>query len=97
MDFVTQTKLIKRLDKLITRCASGSPDELCVKLGISRRTLFRLISFLRSEGIPIDYSKVRKTYFYYNTGELIVLGWMPEVNLKKVKTSKNGQAVHTDL
>jgi biotin operon repressor len=96
MDFIAQTRLIKRLDQLIVRCATGSPDELCVKLDISRRTLFRLISFLRDQGIPIDYSKTRKTYFYYNTGELIVLGWMPDLKIK-VKTSKNGQVIKSSF
>jgi len=56
---------LDRLDSLIRRAATGSPEELAEKLGISRSWLFELIAFLKEEMYaPIVYNKNRCSYIY---------------------------------
>lgn len=60
-------KYVKRFDylqELIQRQSTGSPGELALKLGISRRTLFEYLNYLRDRGAPLAYSRKQKTYFY---------------------------------
>ncbi len=56
---------LSRLDRLIRMKATGSPEQLAEKLGLSRSTLFEDISFLKEEmGAPISYDRHRPSYFY---------------------------------
>lgn len=48
------------LDELVRKKRSGNPDVLARKLGVSRRTVFRLIDQLKSLDAPIVYC--RKLY-----------------------------------
>ena len=49
---------LDRLDALVRRQATGSPEQLSGRLGMSRSSLFELIAFLRDEmQAPIRYSK----------------------------------------
>jgi hypothetical protein len=56
---------IDRLDSLIRRKATGTPEELAERLGISRASVFNLIKFLREEmKAPIIYDSGRQSYIY---------------------------------
>jgi hypothetical protein len=56
---------LDRLDALVRRQATGSPEQLSRRLDMSRSTLFEFIAFLRDEmGAPIRYSKSRNSYIY---------------------------------
>ncbi|MDR2057971.1 MAG: hypothetical protein LBP83_06785 [Dysgonamonadaceae bacterium] len=56
---------LDRLDNLIRREATGTPDELAEKLRMSRSNLFEFISFLKYEmSAPIFYNKVKASYIY---------------------------------
>ena len=56
---------LSRLDYLIRRQATGSPEQLADKLGLSRSTLFDFISFLKQDmGAPIRYNRNRPSYIY---------------------------------
>ncbi|MDR1602827.1 MAG: hypothetical protein LBS42_10425, partial [Tannerella sp.] len=56
---------LDRLDALVRRQATGSPEQLSRRLDMSRSTLFEFIAFLRDEmGAPIRYSKSRNSYMY---------------------------------
>lgn len=56
---------LDRLDGLIRRHATGSPEKLAERLGMSRSSLFEFISFLRDEmQAPIRYSKSLNSYVY---------------------------------
>jgi len=59
---------LDRLDNLIRRAATGSPENLAERLEMSRSSLFELIAFLRVEmRAPIIYNKNRLSYMYsYN-------------------------------
>ncbi len=43
---------------------TGSPDTFASKLGISRSTLYNLISEIQSYGIDIEYSRECETFRY---------------------------------
>jgi predicted DNA-binding transcriptional regulator YafY len=50
MSFETQTTRIEQLVWLISGTKTGTADELAKKMGVSRRTLFRDLDFLRGRG-----------------------------------------------
>ena len=59
---------LERLDTLIRRAATGSPEKLAERLEMSRSNLFNLISFLKEEmKAPIVYSAQRLSYIYTYT------------------------------
>ena len=68
MQLEEKLKRLRRLDDLIRRKATGSPDQLAYKLDVSRRTVFRLIDFLRNFGAPIAYCGVKQRYYYREEG-----------------------------
>ena len=50
-------RVIKKLHELIKNERTGPPKELCIKLGISERTVYNYISFMRNElNAPIKFS-----------------------------------------
>lgn len=60
---------IERVDALVRLKATGTPDEMAEKLGISRSTWFEYLNVLTNDlGFPIAYDSNRKTYFYMEDG-----------------------------
>lgn len=56
---------LNRLNHLIRRQATGTPEELAERLDISRSSLFEIISYLREEmQAPILYDKYIRSYVY---------------------------------
>ena len=56
---------LDRLDNLIRRAATGTPEELAKRLGMSRSSLFELITFLKDVmRAPITYIRSRSSYVY---------------------------------
>ena len=56
---------LDRLDHLIRRKATGTPKVLAQRMGISRSSLFDIISFLREDmRAPIHYSREQSSYVY---------------------------------
>lgn len=53
---------VERILQLAEQNATGTPDELAARLGISKRTLLRIISCLRENGTPIVFCKKNLTY-----------------------------------
>ena len=59
---------LDRLDGLIRRAATGSPEELAKRLGMSRSSLFEFIAYLKEEmRAPIIYNAARPSYMYSYT------------------------------
>lgn len=60
---------IVKIDYLIRHKATGSPVYLATQLGISKRTLFETLSFMKNSlHAPIVYNKYRQTYIYQEEG-----------------------------
>lgn len=56
---------LDRLNHLIRRQSTGTPEELAERLEISRSSLFEIISYLREEmQAPILYNKYMRSYIY---------------------------------
>lgn len=64
MNVISKIKLIERADGLIRRKATGSPDDLSDRLGISTRNIFNLINLMKEMGAPIYFCKNRNSYCY---------------------------------
>jgi predicted DNA-binding transcriptional regulator YafY len=64
MGFFDRLERNKRLDALIRKRETGSPDELARHMGVSEGTIYRWIQELKDFGLPVKYCRKRKTYWY---------------------------------
>jgi transcriptional antiterminator len=65
-------KTLLQFDKLIRKKTIGNCDVIADKLGISRRTVFRLITYMREElNAPIIFDNEKQRYAYQYTGSII--------------------------
>lgn len=62
---------LKRIDDLIRTKATGNPDQLARRLGISRRCLFDYLQLMKDNGAPIKYCPSRCSYFYEVEGQFM--------------------------
>jgi hypothetical protein len=69
---------IERMCSLIRSNATGRPDEFARRMGMSSRTMFNYISFMKSSlNAPIEYCNKMQSYYYKEKG-LIKMKWTPE-------------------
>lgn len=59
---------LESIDRLIRIKGTGSPRCFAKKLGISERTLYEYLSFMKDLGAPIGYNKFRESYYYTSEG-----------------------------
>ncbi|WP_420577028.1 hypothetical protein [Ekhidna sp.] len=55
---------LKRMDDLIRRRATGSPEQFATKMGMDRSTLMRYLSELRELDAPIYFDPIKQSYYY---------------------------------
>jgi len=66
---------IERMDLLIRTQSTGRPNEFAEKMGISPRSLFNYLSFMKDQlSAPIKYSNEMQSYYYEEKGS-IKMGW----------------------
>jgi len=70
MKMIYQLERIKKINRMIKSANTGSPKEFAGELGISESHFYRYIEELQEMGIPIQYSRSRKTYYYDKNTEL---------------------------
>jgi len=70
MSFINTIQDLERLDQLIRLKSTGSPDDLANKMGVSKRTVFNLISRLKELGCPVYFNCSINSYCYQNHGKL---------------------------
>ena len=70
MKMIYQLQRIQKINRMIKSAQTGSPKEFAGELGISESHFYRYIDELQEMGVPIQYSRARKTYFYENNTEL---------------------------
>ena len=80
MTFLQKLELIERVDGLIRRKATGSPDELASRLKISSRCLYELLELMKQMEAPIEYCKIRQSYFYSKRCTLVI-GFIDDKNI----------------
>ncbi len=59
---INRANLKVRILRLAGLKSTGSPDELACRLGISKRSVKRIVSEIREDGQMVRYSRLRKTY-----------------------------------
>jgi hypothetical protein len=67
-----QFERLKRMHKLIKMQSTGRPADFAAKLSICQSYLHKLISEMKEEGAPIDYSINNQTYFYTEDYDLTI-------------------------
>lgn len=73
--------LLKRIHECISRGATGSPDYMARKFDISKRFLFIILDYLKTEfDAPIAYSRLKETYYYTEEWEFYI------GDLKRIKS-----------
>lgn len=64
MGYFERLERARRLDALIRKGATGTPENLASKLGVSLATVYRWLQELKAFGLPIKYCKKQQTYLY---------------------------------
>ena len=65
--------LLERIQENILRGATGCPEHMAKKLGISKRQLHYYIKYLKTKfDSPIAYSRPRETFYYTGDWEFYV-------------------------
>lgn len=56
--------LIERIDQLIRLRATGTPQNLAKRLGVSKTKLYRMISMMKDMNAPVEYDEKLGSYIY---------------------------------
>lgn len=70
MNMITQLQRVQKINRMIKSARTGSPKEFADELGISESHFYRYIDELHEMGVPVQYSRARRTYYYENNTEL---------------------------
>ncbi len=57
-------ELIERIDRLIRLQATGTPEELAKRLGISKTKLYRMIHMMKELNAPVEYDFAIQSFTY---------------------------------
>ena len=63
MDFLTYSEKLDNIKYYIESNSFATAIALSLKLGVSKRTILRMVDRLRSKGINIIYCNKKKKYF----------------------------------
>jgi hypothetical protein len=66
MSLLKYIERLKRMDDLIRRKATGTPDEFARRLGVGKTALMEELRDFRLLGADLYYCKSRKSYCYKN-------------------------------
>lgn len=64
MSLLKYIQRLKRMDDLIKRKATGTPDEFSRRLGLRKSLLMDELRDLKELGAKIGYCRERRTYYY---------------------------------
>ncbi|MCG8309773.1 MAG: helix-turn-helix domain-containing protein [Cytophagales bacterium] len=64
MSIIKYLDRIKKMDDLIRRKATGTPDEFAERLDLSRSALMKYLKLLKEIKAPLEYDQYRRTYYY---------------------------------
>lgn len=59
---------LQRIDHLIQTKATGTPQKLADKIGISERCVYKYLNIMKDFGAPIKFSNSRQSYYYDEDG-----------------------------
>jgi hypothetical protein len=72
MSFLKYLHRLERIDGLIRRKATGTPEEFAERLGLCRSALMEYIREMKELGAPIAYCKQRQSYYYEEEKQLFI-------------------------
>jgi hypothetical protein len=59
------------IHELIRKQRTGKPKVLATRIGVSERTVYHYISFIKTElKAPVKWDTMRESYFYETNGKL---------------------------
>ena len=85
MTFMEQIEALERLHELIKRKATGTPEQLSERFGVSIGTINNFIKTLRNKNLPIVYCRDRQTYYYEYEIEFVVFQIKTKEDLRKIQ------------
>lgn len=89
MSVIKYLDRIRKIDKLIRLEATGSPKDLSKKIGVSERTVYDYISYMRELGAPIEFSEIHNSYIYLSEGK-IELGFVDYLTKEEMSKTYGG-------
>lgn len=89
MSFIQKIKRIERLDGLIRRKSTGSPRDLASRIEVAESTIYEYIKLMRELGAPIEWDKIRNTYYYTETTQFQFGFTIPNENSLEVQGGIN--------
>ena len=102
MTFLEKLSTIERLDQLIRLQATGTPNALSNKLGVSRKTIYNLIDLMKAMDAPVEYCVKNQSFYYAYDCELMI-GFVDKnkirggTNVKKQKNYWGVNFLHNQL
>ena len=72
MSFIEQLNLLTRMDQLIRRKGTGTPQAFAQRLGLSKASLYRHLDLLTKLDASVAYCRLRQTFYYETEGKLYV-------------------------
>lgn len=93
MHTIKQLQRLEKIHQFITEEKTGTPLHLAQIMGISRSTVFELISYLKLLDAPIKYSRVRETYYYIQPFNLEINVSIKVLSNDEVKDISGGAAI----
>ena len=68
---------IIRIHKLLLMERTGKPKELAIRLGVSERSIYNYIAYMKKElNAPIAYEPIKESYYYVNKCEFNLEGYI---------------------
>ena len=55
---------VERIDRHIREGSTGKAEDLAEKIGVSKRSVFNYIRWMKKRGAPIIYSRIQRSYIY---------------------------------
>jgi predicted DNA-binding transcriptional regulator YafY len=71
MSFLKYLQRLERIDYLIRRKATGTPEEFAIQMNLSRSALMEYIREMKEIGAPIVYCRQRQSYYYKEEKQLL--------------------------
>jgi hypothetical protein len=89
MTFTEHVFALERLNDLIRRKATGTPEQLAVKFGVSVGTIKNLLKILKDRNLPVCYCRERQTYYYEYEVEVRLFWVNAKEDLNQIRGGEN--------
>ena len=88
MSLLKYIERLKRMDDLIRRKATGTPDEFAARLGFGKSVLMDELRELKELGAEITYCRESRTY-YYEQNFILKIGTLDSSNQEELRGGQN--------